>query len=118
MIPKGGALTLALTGTPVMSGLRSVATQKLEDDLNIVNYVLTLEPLEYPFYSDGLEMFDEAAFKEDNRPGNPRENVEVIRDEEDAHFRLPDRDEFGHGGWSRRPNTTSVAAIGLDSSRW
>ncbi|MDP9471957.1 MAG: ferritin-like domain-containing protein, partial [Chloroflexota bacterium] len=33
----------------------------------------------------GLKMFDEAAFKEDNRPGNLRENLEAIRDHEQAH---------------------------------
>ncbi len=84
-VAGGGALAMAFAGVPVALGARGVAAQDFEDDLDIANYALTLEHLEHAFYRDGLKMFDEAAFKEDNRPGNLRENLEAIRGHEEAH---------------------------------
>ncbi len=84
-VAGGGALAVAFAGLPVARGLRGASAQAFEDDLDIANYALTLEHLEYAFYRDGLEQFDEAAFKADNRPGNLRANLEAIRDHEQAH---------------------------------
>ncbi len=84
-VAGGSALAMAFAGVPGARGLRGAAAQDFKDDLDIANYALTLEHLEHAFYRDGLKMFDEAAFKEDNRPGNLRENLEAIRDHERAH---------------------------------
>ena len=84
-VAGGGALALALAGVPIARNVRSTAAQEFEDDLDILNYALTLEHLEYAFYRDGLDMFDEAAFTDDNRPKDLRANLETIRDHEQTH---------------------------------
>ncbi len=58
----GGALALAVAGG-APSGLRLARAQEFTDDIDILNYALTLEQLE-AFYREGLEQFDEDAFEE------------------------------------------------------
>ncbi len=59
----GGALALAVAGG-APSGLRLARAQEFTDDIDILNYALTLEQLEAFFYREGLEQFDEDAFEE------------------------------------------------------
>jgi len=84
-VAGGGALALAFAGVPIARNVGSAAAQEFEDDLDILNYALTLEHLEHAFYRDGLDMFDDDAFMDDNRPKDLRANLETIRDHERAH---------------------------------
>lgn len=62
-------------------------------DVDVLNYALTLEHLEYAFYRDGLEKFNEENFQNSsvfNGLGkylrdNAYENFNQIRDHEDTH---------------------------------
>ena len=58
-IATAGGAALALGAMPVAGGLRSIFAQDFNDDLEILNYALTLEHLEYAFYRDGLAQFSE-----------------------------------------------------------
>ncbi len=74
----GGAIAIAAAGSPALA--RLVAAQEFTDDIDILNYALTLEHLEYAFYRDGLEgfsadLFDDGVF----------DNLMDIRDHEGAH---------------------------------
>ena len=61
------------------------AQTKFSDDVEVLNYALTLEHLEYAFYRDGLEQFTDEEFGESpfNRPIS--EFLVDIRDHEQAH---------------------------------
>lgn len=100
----GGALAIA--AVPGAAGLRSLLAQDFNDDLEILNYALTLEHLEYAFYRDGLDQFSEedladalaeaAADEETGDSGDVAEiddedevsvyaRLEEVRDHEQAH---------------------------------
>ncbi|MEO7861689.1 MAG: ferritin-like domain-containing protein [Nitrospirales bacterium] len=59
----GGALAVALAGSPIFSGAKSVLAQSTTaaapnlTDIDILNYALTLEHLEAAFYVQGLNTF-------------------------------------------------------------
>lgn len=89
----GGMLAAAMFGAPVMrSGgvLAQDATPEepaavmpaFADDIEVLNYALTLEHLEYAFYRDGIGQFTFGAgpFNEDIDA-----NLAAIRDHEGAH---------------------------------
>jgi Ferritin-like domain len=105
VLAGGGALALVAVGAP---GRQRAAAQDFTDDLDVLNYALTLEHLEHAFYRDGLEEFDEddfaalfpdgeevAATAEDDAtpeavggPGQAaavRAALEEVRDHEAAH---------------------------------
>ncbi len=87
-IAGGSAMALAFGGAPVAGGIRSLLAQDFVDDLEILNYALTLEHLEYAFYRDGLETLGEDAFSADDEsdmPENIFERLSEIRDHEQAH---------------------------------
>ncbi|MBA2754314.1 MAG: ferritin-like domain-containing protein [Chloroflexia bacterium] len=68
-----GALALAATAGPAMLGLKQTMAQA-GSDIDILNYALTLEHLEYAFYRDGLAalgVFDSL--------------LDDVRDHEDVH---------------------------------
>lgn len=85
-----------LAGGAIM-GLPGVAsaheTSDPPTDVDVLNFALSLEHLEYAFYRDGLQMFDEKDFQRSNFSrgwGNEiRKNVyeyfEIIREHEDTH---------------------------------
>lgn len=81
----GGALALAFAGAPRVGGLSVVRAQEFTDDLDILNYALTLELLENAFYRDGLDALDEAAFEEAGRPASVRPNLVDIGQHEADH---------------------------------
>ena len=81
----GGALALAAFGGPFGRTVRPVAAQDFADDIEILNYALTLEHLEASFYRDGLEELGEAAFTDAGRPADVFGLLEEIRDHELAH---------------------------------
>lgn len=83
----GGAL-VAVPGTAVAH-----TTSEPPRDVDVLNYALTLEHLEYAFYRDGLEKFGEDKFRSadvfDGLGSYLRErvyrNFERIREHEDTH---------------------------------
>lgn len=64
--------------SPALS--RLLAAQAFTDDLDVLNYALTLEHLEYAFYRDGL-----AGFTADNFGAGVYDNLILVRDHEDTH---------------------------------
>ena len=79
----GAAVALSLTTVPGAVSLRSlVAAQELTSDIDVLNYALTLEHLEYAFYRDGIGLF---SFGADSRGQSIDTNLAAIRDHEGAH---------------------------------
>jgi len=74
----GGAAAMMVASSPALT--RLVAAQDFTDDLDVLNYALTLEHLEYAFYRDGLDQFNS-----DNFDDGVFENLILIRDHEDLH---------------------------------
>ena len=56
--------------------------QDFEDDLDVLNYALTLEHLEHAFYRDGIDLFD---FGADPFGAAINERLALVRDHEAAH---------------------------------
>ncbi len=87
-VAAGGALGFAFAGPAILTSspaaLATSLAQDFADDLDILNYALTLEHLEHAFYRDGLETLGEAEIAEatdDEAFGLLTE----IRDHEAAH---------------------------------
>jgi rubrerythrin len=86
-----GAMALAVGGSNV--ALAHEAGDDDTSDVDVLNFALTLEHLEYAFYRDGLERFDESDFQRaktlngfGNRVrGDVRPNLLDVRDHEDTH---------------------------------
>jgi hypothetical protein len=57
----------------------------LETPIDVLNYALTLEHLEYAFYRDGLEQFSAEDFAAAGYAANVHEWFGIIRDHEDEH---------------------------------
>ena len=89
----GGALALTLAGSPRI-GLSGTSAQDddataeamdeapFEDDIDVLNYALTLEHLEYAFYRDGIGNF---TFGADPFGNSIDTYLAAIRDHEGAH---------------------------------
>jgi hypothetical protein len=79
----GAAVAMSLTTMPGPFSIRSlVAAQELTSDVDVLNYALTLEHLEYAFYRDGIGLF---SFGQDSRGQSIDTNFAAIRDHEGAH---------------------------------
>jgi hypothetical protein len=120
-LAAGGALALAAVGSPALGRLAALAAaQDFKDDLEVLNYALTLEHLAYAFYRDGIGKFDlgEDPF------GNPiTPYAMAIRDHESVHVKtltgivtdlggLPVAEatyDFGYGSDPRRFLATAQA---------
>jgi rubrerythrin len=74
----GGAVAMAAVASPALA--RLVAAQDFADDIEVLNYALTLEHLEYAFYRDGLANFTAENFWDD-----VYDNLLDVRDHEGAH---------------------------------
>ncbi len=82
-IGAASALTLGLAGTLPASRMTAFAQDiALESDLDVLNYALTLEHLEYAFYRDGIGNF---TFGNDPFGQSIDANLAAIRDHEGAH---------------------------------
>lgn len=80
-VAVGGALAVSAFGTPALNRLRASA-QDFSDDVDVLNYALTLEHLEYAFYRDGIGQF---TFGADPFGNSIDEYLAQIRDHEGAH---------------------------------
>ena len=79
----GAAVALSLTAVPTAFSLRGMAAaQERTSDVEVLNYALTLEHLEYAFYRDGIGLF---SFGPDSRGQSIDTNFAAIRDHEGAH---------------------------------
>ena len=79
----GAAVALSLATVPGTHSIRRLASaQELTSDLDVLNYALTLEHLEYAFYRDGIGLF---TFGNDSRGQSIDINFAAIRDHEGAH---------------------------------
>jgi rubrerythrin len=88
----GGTAAVALAGSPKLGGfsaLAAMATPEMatpeadfSSDVDVLNYALTLEHLEYAFYRDGVGMFD---FGADAFGNSINAYLMDIRDHEKAH---------------------------------
>jgi rubrerythrin len=79
-VAAGAAIALSLPTFPSIRNL--AAAQELTSDLDVLNYALTLEHLEYAFYRDGVGLF---TFGEDGRGQSIDTNFMAIRDHEGEH---------------------------------
>ena len=79
----GAAIAMSLTTVPGAVSIRSLAAaQELTSDIDVLNYALTLEHLEYSFYREGIGLF---SFGQDSRGQSIDTNFTAIRDHEGAH---------------------------------
>jgi rubrerythrin len=77
-LAAGGAAALVATASPAFA--RLLAAQEFTSDIDVLNYALTLEHLEYAFYRDGL-----AGFSAGNFEAGVFDNLILVRDHEGAH---------------------------------
>ncbi len=79
----GGALALTVLGSPARGRFAALAQEEdFEDDVDVLNYALTLEHLEYAFYRDGVGQF---ALGTDGFNNDIATFLTAIRDHEGAH---------------------------------
>jgi plastocyanin/rubrerythrin len=87
-VAAGGALGLAFAGpaivAPSQAALATALAQDFEDDVDILNYALTLEHLEHVFYREGLDTLGEADIA-DATDDEAFGLLTEIRDHEAAH---------------------------------
>lgn len=74
----GGAVAIAAATSPALA--RLIAAQEFTDDIDVLNYALTLEHLEYAFYRDGLAVYQPDLFEV-----GVYDNLLDIRDHEAEH---------------------------------
>lgn len=83
----GGAVALSVVGMPGLFGGSAAAQDATPEapfmsDIEVLNYALTLEHLEYAFYRDGVGNF---TFGEDQFGNSIDEWLMAVRDHEGAH---------------------------------
>jgi rubrerythrin len=82
-VAGGAAFAMSLRAMPGAFSIRGMAAaQDMTSDLDVLNYALTLEHLEYAFYRDGIGLF---TFGNDSRGQSIDTNFAAIRDHEGAH---------------------------------
>ncbi len=77
-VAAGGAAAMAFAASPAFT--RLVAAQEFESDLDVLNYALTLEHLEFAFYRDGIDQFSAEDFE-----AGVFDNLTLVRDHEGEH---------------------------------
>ncbi len=79
-VAAGAAFAMSVGTVPGVT--RLAGAQELRTDLDVLNYALTLEHLEYSFYRDGVGLF---TFGDDSRGQSIDANFAAIRDHEGEH---------------------------------
>jgi len=88
-----GAGALAVAVSSSNAALAHDGADDEFDDVEVLNFALTLEHLEYAFYRDALERFDASDFRQANAlrgfgnrvVSDVRSNLEDVRDHEETH---------------------------------
>jgi rubrerythrin len=78
----GAALAMSIGVVPSPISIRHLAAAQEMTGMDVLNYALTLEHLEYSFYRDGIGLF---TFGNDSRGASIDTNLAAIRDHEMAH---------------------------------
>ncbi|MFT4041474.1 MAG: ferritin-like domain-containing protein [Thermomicrobiales bacterium] len=78
----GAALAMTIGFGPSPVSIRHLAAAQEMTGMDVLNYALTLEHLEYAFYRDGVGLF---TFGNDSRGASIDANLAAIRDHEKAH---------------------------------
>jgi len=78
-VAGGAAIALSIGTGP---SIRRMAAAQEMTDLDVLNYALTLEHLEYAFYRDGVGLY---TFGNDSRGASIDTNLAAVRDHELAH---------------------------------
>ncbi|MGH2533404.1 MAG: ferritin-like domain-containing protein [Thermomicrobiales bacterium] len=84
----GGGIALALAGTRLMPAAAQDASpvaSPFADEVEVLNYALTLEHLESAFYRDGLAQFDGQAFVDIGFQASVLDYLVAIGEHEAAH---------------------------------
>jgi rubrerythrin len=81
-IAGGATLALSVSAIPSPVSIRHLAAAQMMTGMDVLNYALTLEHLEYAFYRDGVGLF---TFGNDGRGTSIDANLAAIRDHEMAH---------------------------------
>lgn len=81
-IAGGAALAMTIGFGPSPVSIRHLAAAQEMTGMEVLNYALTLEHLEYAFYRDGIGLF---TFGHDSRGASIDANLAAIRDHEMAH---------------------------------
>jgi len=82
-IAAGGALAMSLASSPSLGRFTAMAQEEdFADDIEVLNYALTLEHLEFAFYRDGIGQF---TFGNDPFGNSIDTFLAAIRDHEGAH---------------------------------
>ena len=84
LLAAGGATVVSLSG-PSVFGLRSAMAQTFNGPVDVLNYALTLEHLEYTFYRTFNEEFSGADIEAAGYGANVRGRLESIEAHEGAH---------------------------------
>jgi len=81
-IAGGAALAMSIGAVPSPVSIRHLAAAQEMTGMEVLNYALTLEHLEYAFYRDCIGLF---TFGNDSRGASIDANLAAIRDHEMAH---------------------------------
>jgi rubrerythrin len=81
-VAGGAALAFGVISVPSPISIRHLAAAQEMTGMEVLNYALTLEHLEYAFYRDGIGLF---SFGNDSRGASIDANLAAIRDHEMAH---------------------------------
>jgi len=84
-VAAAGTLGAAFVGSGLFPLAPSALAQDFADDIEILNYALTLEHLEYAFYRDGLAEIGNEGFAEETGDESVFDLLTAISDHEKAH---------------------------------
>ncbi|CAA7260709.1 unnamed protein product [Cyclocybe aegerita] len=96
-------LSLFFASLCVASPLGSVGRRQIVNDIDVLNYALTLEHIESAFYRGGLEKYDAEAFEEAGFPDDVRARFVEIAEHEASHVEFLTAAVEALGGAATQP---------------